>query len=56
MYSTHILKTSAQNVLSMSPEPEGKLGAREPVKEEEPTDARAKALSYALLNRPSPPF
>jgi hypothetical protein len=46
----------AQDILSMNPELEGKEGAREPVNEEESTDVRAKASSYALLNRPSPPF
>jgi len=51
-----MLKTPAREVLSMSPELEGKRGAREPADEEESTDVRAKALSYALLNRPSPPF
>jgi hypothetical protein len=40
----------------MNPELEGKQSARQPVKEEESTDTGAKALSYALLNRPSPPF
>jgi hypothetical protein len=40
----------------MNPELEGKRVAREPVNEEESTDNRAKALSYALLNRPSPPY
>jgi len=39
----------------MNPELE-KKSAREPVNEEEPTDVRAKSLSYALLNRPSPPY
>jgi len=40
----------------MNAELEGKRTVREPVKEEETSDSRAKALSYALLNRPSPPF
>jgi hypothetical protein len=40
----------------MNPEPEGKKGALEPVKAEESTEDGAKALTYALLNRPSPPF
>jgi len=52
----HILKAPAGNTLSMNPELEGKRVAREPVKEEESTDVGAKALSYALLNRPSPPY
>ena len=40
----------------MSQELDGKRSAREPLKEEEPADVRAKALSYALVNRHSPPF
>jgi len=40
----------------MNPELEGKRSEREPVNDEESTDVRAKALSYALLNRPSPPY
>jgi len=40
----------------MDPELEEEESAREPVNEEESTDVRAKASSYALLNRPSPPY
>jgi hypothetical protein len=40
----------------MNPELEEVKSAREPVNEEESTDVRAKASSYALLNRPSPPY
>jgi len=40
----------------MDKEPGSNRNAREPPNEEESTDPRAKALSYALLNRPSPPF
>jgi hypothetical protein len=39
----------------MNPELEEKKSAREPVNEEE-SDVRSKASSYALLNRPSPPY
>jgi len=40
----------------MNQELDGKRNAREPLTEEEKADLRAKASSYALLNRPSPPF
>jgi hypothetical protein len=40
----------------MNPVLDGNRTAREPANEEESTELRAKALSYALLNRPSPPF
>jgi len=40
----------------MSQELDGKRNVREPLNEEEKADLRAKASSYALLNRPSPPF
>jgi hypothetical protein len=40
----------------MNPELDGKRSAREPLNEEESADLGAKATSYALLNRPSPPF
>ena len=40
----------------MSQELEGKRNVREPLNEEEKADLRAKASTYALLNRPSPPF
>jgi hypothetical protein len=56
MYATHILKGLAMDTSSMEPELEGKPIAREPVNDEESTDVRAKTLSYALLNRPSPPY
>jgi len=51
-----ILKAVGGSVLSMNPELDGKRIAREPLNEEEKADLRAKASSYALLNRPSPPF
>ena len=40
----------------MSQELDGKRNAREPLEEKEKADLRAKAATYALLNRPSPPF
>ncbi len=40
----------------MSQQLDGKRNPREPLTEEEKADLRAKASSYALLNRPSPPF
>jgi hypothetical protein len=40
----------------MNTELESKRVEREPATEEELTEVRAKAQSYALLNRPSPPF
>ncbi len=40
----------------MNSELDGKRNVREPLNEEESADLRAKASSYALLNRPSPPF
>ena len=40
----------------MSQEFDGKRNAREPLNEEESADLRAKASSYALANRHSPPF
>jgi hypothetical protein len=51
----HILKTQAQDILSMNPELEGKEGASRSTKKNRPTSGQ-KASSYALLNRPSPPF
>jgi hypothetical protein len=56
MYSMKILKASPGLLLAMSQELDGKRKAREPLNEEEKADLRAKAMSYALLNRPSPPF
>lgn len=40
----------------MNQELDGKRNQREPLNEDEKADLRAKASSYALLNRPSPPF
>jgi hypothetical protein len=40
----------------MNPELDGKGSALEPPNEKESADIRAKALSYALINRPSPPY
>jgi hypothetical protein len=40
----------------MSQQLDGKLNAREPINEEEKAAIRAKASTYALLNRPSTPF
>jgi hypothetical protein len=40
----------------MNQELDGKRNAREPLNEEEKAAIRAKASTYALLNRPSPPF
>jgi hypothetical protein len=40
----------------MNAELDGKRIAREPLKEEESADLRAKMSSYALVNRHSPPF
>jgi hypothetical protein len=40
----------------MNNELDGKQSAPEPANEEESTDVRAKASSYALLNRRSPPY
>jgi len=40
----------------MNQELDGKRNAREPLNEEEKEALRAKASTYALLNRPSPPF
>jgi len=40
----------------MNQELDGKRNAREPLNEEESADLRAKASSYALVNRHSPPF
>jgi hypothetical protein len=51
-----ILKANTRPVFSMNPELDGKRKAREPLDEVESADLRAKASSYALLNRPSPPF
>jgi len=56
MYYTKILKACSDVVIRMNPELDGKRNAREPLNEEEKADLRAKASSYALLNRPSPPF
>lgn len=56
MHSMEILKASERAVSRMNPELETKRMAREPAKEEESSDSRAKASLYALLNRPSPPF
>ena len=56
MYSMKILKGGPGRVLVMIQELDGKRRGREPLTEEESADLRAKAKSYALLNRPSPPF
>lgn len=40
----------------MNPELDSKRRPREELSEEESAALRAKASSYALLNRPSPPF
>jgi hypothetical protein len=48
-----ILKARRGHLFSMNPELDGK---KNQAKTEESTDARAKALAYALVNRPSPPF
>ena len=40
----------------MNQELDGKPKGREPLNEEQSAELRAKALAYALLNRPSPPF
>jgi hypothetical protein len=40
----------------MNQELDGKRKTRVPLTEEESADLRAKMSSYALLNRPSPPF
>ena len=40
----------------MNPELDGERNARETPNEEEKAAIRAKASTYALLNRPSPPF
>ena len=56
MYYTKILKAGSACLFPMNPELDGKRNAREPLNEEEKADLRAKASSYALLNRPSPPF
>ncbi len=40
----------------MSTELETKPVKREQVTDEEPIDLEARARTYALLNRPSPPF
>jgi len=40
----------------MNAELEDKRTARKPVSEEESVELRAKRLTYALLNRPSPPY
>jgi hypothetical protein len=56
MYSMKILKAHGGLLPGMSQELDGKQKAREPLNEEEKAALRAKATSYALLNRPSPPF
>jgi hypothetical protein len=40
----------------MNAELDSERVAREPLKEEESSDFRAKVSSYALVNRHSPPF
>jgi len=40
----------------MSQQLDGQRNVREPLNEEEKAALRAKASTYALLNRPSPPF
>jgi hypothetical protein len=40
----------------MNQELDGKRKALEPLNEEENAAIRAKASTYALVNRPSPPF
>jgi len=51
-----MLKAGMVPVFPMNQELDGKRKAREPLNEEESADLRAKASSYALVNRPSPPF
>jgi hypothetical protein len=51
-----MLKARLGHILAMNQELGGKRNMREPLKEEESADLRAKASSYALVNRPSPPF
>jgi hypothetical protein len=51
-----MLKAGSGHIFLMNQELDGKPKAREPAKEEESADVRAKASAYALLNRPSPPF
>jgi hypothetical protein len=50
-----ILKARPGLVFLMSQELDGKRKVREPLSEEEAA-IRAKASTYALVNRPSPPF
>jgi len=40
----------------MSQQLDGKRNPREPLTEEEKEELKARLASYALLNRPSPPF
>jgi hypothetical protein len=56
MQDTQILKTGCGRVFPMTQQLDGKLKPREPLPEEEKAALRAKASTYALLNRPSPPF
>lgn len=56
MYSMKILKAGGVDIFAMNQELDGKQKVREPLDEEEKAALRAKAYSYALLNRPSPPF
>jgi hypothetical protein len=55
MFSMKILKASGGTFSHMNQELD-RSKAREQPSEEEKADLRAKASSYALLNRPSPPF
>jgi hypothetical protein len=56
MKAMKILKAGRGHVFHMNQELDGKQKARAPLNEEEKAALRAKAFSYALLNRPSPPF
>ncbi len=51
-----MLKAGQVSFFPMNQQLDGKRNPREPLSEEERADLRAKAASYALLNRPSPPF
>ena len=56
MYSIQILKAGLNHVLPMNQEFDTKRTLRESLKEEESSDLGEKVSSYALVNRPSPPF
>jgi len=51
-----ILKTSSTKIFHMNPKRDAERKERELPNDEEPADLGAKALHYALINRPSPPF